>query len=127
MTAENKVRLARMIENGEDVLAYAREGRKAFLTDQKLQDAVMWRLSNFTEEADKLWKGLARDNPRIDWRELSRLRQDYHHGYASIRPDDVWEFITRRLPLLVSQLRQARVKPGFPRERGAVSDGDGSV
>ncbi len=127
MTAENKVRLARMVESGEDVLEYAREGRKAFLTDRKLQDAVMWRLSNFTEEADKLWRVLARDNPRIDWRELSRLRQDYHHGYASIRPEDVWEFIARRLPLLVSQLRQARVKPKVPRGRGAVSAEDESA
>ncbi len=110
MTAENKVRLARMVESGEGVLEYAREGRKAFLADRKLQDAVMWRLSNFTEEADTLWKILARDNPRIDWRELTRLRQDYHHGYASIRIEDVWEFIDRRLPLLVSQLRRARVK-----------------
>ena len=110
MTAENKVRLARMVESGEGVLEYAREGRKAFLADRKLQDAVMWRLSNFTEEAGKLWKILARDNPRIDWRELTRLRQDYHHGDASIRIEDVWEFIDRRLPLLVSQLRRARVK-----------------
>ena len=31
MTPENKVRLARMVESGEGVLEYAREGRKAFL------------------------------------------------------------------------------------------------
>ncbi len=83
---------------------------QTFLTERKPQDAVMWRLSNFTEEADKLWKILARDNPRIDWRELTRLRQDDHHGHASIRPADVREFIERRLPWLVSKLRQARVK-----------------
>jgi uncharacterized protein with HEPN domain len=71
------VRLARMIESGERVLEYAREGRSRFLRDQQLQDAVMWRMANFTEEADKLWKVLARDNPRINWRELTRLRQEF--------------------------------------------------
>ncbi len=74
MTASTQLRLAHMVESGEAVLEYAREGRKAFLSDQRLQDAVMWRLSNFTEEADKLWKVLPRDNPRTDWRELTTLR-----------------------------------------------------
>ncbi len=70
----------------------------------------MWRMSNFTEEADQLWKVLARDNPRIDWRVLTKLRQEYHHEYARLRPEDVWEFIDRTLPALMTKLRRARVK-----------------
>ncbi len=110
MTTFAGLRLAHMVESGQAVLEYAREGRKAFLSDQRLQDAVMWRLSNFTEEALKLWKVLAHDNPRVDWRELTKLRQEYHHEYARVRPEDVWEFIDLRLPTLVAKLRRARVK-----------------
>ena len=110
MTTPTQLRLARMVESGHAVLEYAREGREAFLTDQRLQDAVMWRMSNFTEEADKLWKVLARDNPRIDWRELTKLRQEYHHEYTRLRPEEVWEFIDLRLPTLLSKLRRARMK-----------------
>ncbi len=110
MTASTQLRLARMVESGVAVLEYAREGRAAFLTNQQLQDAMMWRMSNFTEEADKLWKVLARDNPRVDWRALTKLRQEYHHEYTRLRPEDVWEFIDLRLPSLLSKLRKARVR-----------------
>lgn len=119
MTTPTQLRLARMVESGGAVLEYAREGREAFLADQRLQDAVMWRMSNFTEEADKLWKELARDNPRVDWRVLTKLRQEYHHEYSRLRPEDVWEFIDLRLPTLMSKLRRARVRepPEAPRSR----------
>lgn len=109
MSAENRVRLDRMIESGEAALGYAERGRKAFLEDSELRDAIMWRLSNFTEEADKLWRALQRDNPRIDWRELTSLRQRFHHGYASVVPEETWEFVDQGLARLVSNLRQARV------------------
>ena len=109
MSTENRVRLNRIIESGEAVLEYARAGRRTFLSDQKLYDAVMWRLSNFTEEGDKLWRPLSRENPRIDWRELTALRQRFHHGYAGLVREHVWEFIDQMLPRLVSNLRRARL------------------
>ncbi len=110
MTTPTQLRLAGMVESGEAVLEYAREGREAFLGDQRLQDAVIWRMSNFAEEADKLWKTLARDNPRVDCWALMKLRQEYHHEYSRLRPEDVWEFIDLRLPTLMSRLRRARVR-----------------
>lgn len=108
MNTENRVRLDRMIESGEAVLEYAQAGRRTFLSDHELYDAIMWRLSNFTEEGDKLWRPLSRDNPRIDWKELTALRQRFHHGYAALLPEQVWEFIDQKLPRLVSNLRRAR-------------------
>lgn len=74
----------------------------------------MWGMSNSTEEAVRVWRLLARGNPRIDWRELTRLRQEYHHEYSRLRPEDVWEFIDVKLPTLVSKLRRARVKELAP-------------
>ena len=109
MSTENRVRWDRMIESGEAVLDHAKAGRRAFLEDSELHDAIMGRVWNSTEEAEKLHRALARENPRIDWRELTQLRQRFHPGYASLLPEDTWEFIDRRFPRLVSPLRKARL------------------
>lgn len=109
MSAENSVRLDRMIESGEAVLEYAEAGREKFLRDRELYDAIMWRLSNFTEEAEKLCRPLSRVNPHLNWRKLTAWRQRFHHGYAAIEPEEVWRFIDQQLPRIVSNLRRASV------------------
>ena len=97
---ELRVRLDRMIEAGETILRYAEVGRKTYFdsVQQQLRDAIFWRISNLTEEAEKLYRPHQRNNPRIEWRELTRERQLFHHDCSRITLNETWNFIERDLP-----------------------------
>lgn len=111
---ELRVRLDRMIGAGETILRYAEVGRKTFFDpdQQQLRDAIFWRISNLTEEAEKLYRPLQQHNRRIEWRELTRERQLFHNDNARITLNETWNFIERDLPRLVAKLRRARLPSG---------------
>jgi uncharacterized protein with HEPN domain len=109
--SELRLRLDRMRDSAETVLQYAEVGRNAFFdpAQKQLRDAIFWRISNLTEEAERLYRPLQRHNPGINWRELTRERQLFHHDYSRITLNETWNFIQRDLPRLLAKLRRAKL------------------
>jgi uncharacterized protein with HEPN domain len=107
--SRNEERLRRMINSGEELLYFSREGREAFFSDRKTNHAIRDCLKDFTEEADKLVKPLRRANQRIDWEELVELRQKAHHRYYRLSDEDIWDFVNNALDRYLRALRRLRL------------------
>lgn len=105
-------RLRRMIDSGDELMYFSREGRAAFVGDPKLNHAIRDCLKNFTEEAEKLVRPLRRADPRVNWSDLVTLRQSAHHTYYRLTDEQVWEFIQNELDRYLRHLRRIRFNPG---------------
>ncbi len=83
---------------------YTVEGKDAFLTDIKTQDAVLRNLQTLAESTQRLSDELKAAHPDIDWRRISGFRNVLVHDYLSVNLIRVWEIIERNLPDLKGKI-----------------------
>ena len=80
--------------------AYTVAGRRAFLSDTMVQDAVIRNLEVIGEAVRNLPLELRRQHPTIPWRSITALRNVLIHEYFGVDIDIVWRVVERRLPTL---------------------------
>jgi uncharacterized protein with HEPN domain len=80
--------------------AYTATGRRAFLVDTMVQDAVIRNLEIIGEAVRNLPLDLRRQHPTIPWRSITALRNVLIHEYFGVDIDIVWRVVDRRLPAL---------------------------
>jgi len=79
---------------------YTAAGRRAFLTDTMVQDAVIRNLEVIGEAVRNLPLDLRQQHPKIPWRSITALRNVLIHEYFGVDIDIVWRVVERRLPTL---------------------------
>lgn len=79
---------------------YTAAGRRAFLSDTMVQDAVIRNLEVIGEAVRNLPIDLRRRHPKIPWRSITALRNVLIHEYFGVDIDIVWRVVERRLPTL---------------------------
>lgn len=79
---------------------YTVGGRRAFLADTMVQDAVIRNLEIIGEAVRHLPPELRRQHPRIPWRSITALRNVLIHEYFGVDLEIVWRVVERRLPAL---------------------------
>ena len=86
---------------------WARDGRRAFLEDERTQWAVLRGMHTLTESAVNLSDGLKARHPEIDWRGLAGYRNIVVHGYLNqLSLERSWEYIEKDLPVLAAAVEE---------------------
>jgi uncharacterized protein with HEPN domain len=80
---------------------FTKEGRKAFLSDRKTQDAVLRNLHTLTESTQHLSETLKSRHPEVDWHGIAGFRNVVVHDYLGIDLERTWTIIEKDLPLLI--------------------------
>ena len=71
-----------------------------------LQDSMMFRMIQLSENAKKLSLEYKEANSDLPWNELSGLRNRIVHDYGSVNLDIVFETLKNDIPKLLEQLRE---------------------
>ncbi len=98
MTKDPRIYLAHILEHATRIESYIRDGRDAFLTDHKTQDAVIRNFEVIGEAAKRIPAAFRDAHPSIPWRVMAAFRDVLIHGYAGVDLSTVWTTATEELP-----------------------------
>lgn len=124
----------------KDIQHYTRDGKDAFFTDRKTQDAVIRKLEIIGEAT--IAPSLAR-GPRLDpigeaskkigadtkqkigeipWKDIAGARDVFIHGYFKVDLNEVWKTVTDDLPVLDRALQKYTNRIHLPVQREKDTD-----
>jgi uncharacterized protein with HEPN domain len=106
---------------------YTTDGKRAFLSDTRTQDAVLRNLQVMTESTQRLSDGRKAAHPEVDWRGMAGFRNVLTHGYLGVDPDKAWEVIESDLPALKQTIEAMLEECGDKDQRqgpGVVPEND---
>lgn len=98
MTKDPRIYLAHILEHAARIELYTRDGREAFLTDHKTQDAVIRNFEVIGEAAKRIPASYREAHPSIPWRVMAAFRDVLIHGYEGVDINKVWTTATADLP-----------------------------
>ena len=75
-----------------------------FLKDIKTQDSVVRNLEIIGEAAKRISDELKKNNPSVEWKNISDLRNRLIHDYFGINLDIVWGIIEEDLDTLKKEI-----------------------
>jgi uncharacterized protein with HEPN domain len=103
------------------IQSYTADGKEAFLTDTRTQDAVMRNLQVLAESAMRLSAELKTAHADLDWKGMAGFRNILVHDYLGINLPRVWEIVAQHVPALKAKVEGIRQeiergtgKPGSP-------------
>jgi uncharacterized protein with HEPN domain len=76
---------------------YTAGGKRAFLGDEKTQDAVIRNLAIIGEAVKRLPSRLTRGYPEIPWKQIAGMRDILIHDYSKTSVQTVWVTVQRDL------------------------------
>lgn len=94
---DDKEKLAVILESIERIQIYTKDGKEAFLSDTKTQDAVVRNYQVIGEAVKELSEALKTANGDVEWREASRFRDKMIHHYLDIDYTIVWNAVANTL------------------------------
>lgn len=101
-----RVRLQYIRQSIARIKEYTHAGRKSFLREPIIQDAVLRRLETLADAINKLSDSVKSRHPAIPWRQVYGFRNVAAHAYEEIDLTRVWEIVQDYLPLLKSVVDQ---------------------
>ncbi len=96
-----------ILESIERILQYTAEGRDAFFSDIKTQDAVVRNLEIIGEAAKRIPEQTRALYPAIQWRRIAGMRDVLIHQYEGVDLEKVWAAIENDMPALKAHLKKA--------------------
>ena len=84
------------------IRSYTAAGKKAFLADTMLQDAVIRNLEIVGEAVRRLDEKSKHARPEVPWREIAGMRDRLIHGYFDVNLEIVWATVKKDLPALAA-------------------------
>jgi uncharacterized protein with HEPN domain len=100
MKKDPRVYLAQILERINRILEYTTEGKEAFFSDPRTQDAVIRNFEVIGEAAKRIPEEYRQKQPAISWRELSGFRDVLIHQYEGVSIAEIWRIIERDLETL---------------------------
>jgi uncharacterized protein with HEPN domain len=98
--------LLHAIDAVDAIQRYTVDGREAFFSDGKTQDAVIRNI----EILGQAVKGISDDTralePAIPWRKIAGMRDKLIHEYFGVELGLVWDVVEDELPVLRPQLER---------------------
>jgi uncharacterized protein with HEPN domain len=88
----------------DHILHFTSEGKDAFLSDRRTQDAVLRNLHTLSESIQKISTETKLKHPETPWREISAFRNVIVHDYLGIDLSRIWDIVERDLPILKDQI-----------------------
>ena len=90
---DDRLYLVHVLECIDRIERYTAKGKKAFMADERTQDAVLRNLQVLSESTQRLSANLKADHPEVDWRGISGFRNVLVHDYLGINLIRVWEIV----------------------------------
>ena len=97
MRKDPRVYLAHILERIDRVREYTIQGRDAFFSDLRTQDAVIRNFEVIGEAAKRIPEEYRKAHPAIPWRELSGFRDVLIHQYEGVSIAEVWQIVEKNL------------------------------
>ena len=97
MKKDPRVYLAQILERIDRVREYTSEGKAAFFTDPRTQDAVIRNFEVIGEAAKRIPDEYRKQHTTIPWRELSGFRDVLIHQYEGVSIAEVWQIVEKNL------------------------------
>ncbi len=100
-----------MIQAGDLVLAFAKGGKRRFLTTAMVRSAIERQFEIMGEAASRVSPSVREAHPEIPWRTIIGFRNVLIHGYDGVDPERVWTAVSVHLREALPGLR--RMKDGM--------------
>jgi len=100
MTKARRQQLFRIRDALNAIEQYTVKGKATFLTDEKTQDAVIYRLAVIGEVVKNMPQSLRTDHPTIPWERIADLRNAVCHACESAELAKLWEVTQSEVPML---------------------------
>jgi uncharacterized protein with HEPN domain len=81
---DDRLYLIHIVECATRVEQYTSEGKDAFMSDGKTQDAVLRNLQILAESTQRISRELKAAHPEIEWSKIAGLRNVLVHDYLGI-------------------------------------------
>lgn len=88
----------------KNIHEYIQEGKEAFFSDRKTQDAVIRNLEIIGEATKKLSDPTRQLDPQVPWKQISGMRDKMAHDYFGIDLGLVWDVVEKELPSLTQRI-----------------------
>lgn len=80
-----------------------------FMSDTKLQDAVIRRLEIIGEASRNIPRSLKEKNPQVSWQRIEHFRDVVIHSYFSTSLDRIWMIVSRELKEIKESMKKIRL------------------
>jgi len=97
---DQRVYLQDILSAIEHISAYTVDGRDAFITDEKTQDAVIRQFSIIGEASAKLTPAFKATHEEIPWKDIVGMRNIIIHDYSETDLPTIWDTVVHGLPSL---------------------------
>jgi uncharacterized protein with HEPN domain len=96
--------LAYAVRSIEYVFEWTASGREDFLTNRRIQSAVLYRLQTLTQALRDLTPERRKRYPEVPFREMSGFRNVLAHDFIGLDMNVVWNVVEMYLPPLQPQV-----------------------
>ncbi len=90
---DDRLYLLHMLECANRIGEYTEEGRDAFMTDRRTQDAVIRNFEIMGEAAKQVSQTTRELVPAVPWRRIAGFRDVLIHQYMGVDMEEVWGII----------------------------------
>ena len=94
---------------------YTVDGKKRFLAEELVQDAVIYNFAIIGEAVKKLPRFFRDNHPKVPWKRIAGLRDVVIHDYDSTEIVRIWGIVEKDVPTLKkavqSMLAEEPAKP----------------
>lgn len=121
---DDKEKLEKILECADRIREYIKDGKEEFFAKPLIQDAVIRNLQVIGEAIKELSDDLKNNNPDVQWRGASRMRDKVTHDYFDINYDIVWGTVKNDIPPFrekVEEIHQ-RLIYKVPEKQNTVSE-----
>lgn len=107
MKREDNLRVADIVDAIDRIVKATKgKNRDEFCNDDVLQAAVIRWLEVIGEAAKHIPTQIKKEHPEIPWKEMAAMRDVAIHDYADLIPDEIWETVTKDIPLLHKNIKK---------------------
>ena len=111
---DERLYLIHIVECVTRIQQYTSEGKDAFMSDTKTQDAVLRNLQTLAESTQRISANLKVAHPEVEWSKVAGLRNILVHDYLGINLVRIWEILEHGLPELKNQVASILEAVGEP-------------
>ena len=105
-TKGNRYYLDRILTDLCFIIAHTQDLDQEDLKENEvLQDSVMFRLIQISENSDKLTQNFKDQHPEIAWRALKGMRNRIVHNYGGVDMGIIYDTVTNDIPATLKELQ----------------------